>query len=157
MVQHRVRVLLPPSRDYRESLHPLRSHRYLLSLPLIFPYSLRTFFASCSLSFSHCHHSLTLNIALSLSLSLFYHTGDPEYQEIGWQIFQSIEKYCKTPVAYSAIQDVTLSEPRWTNSMQSYFFAETIKYLFLLFSPRDTIRLDELVFNTEGHPLPVWK
>lgn len=106
--------------------------------------------------------SLSLFIFLSFQIIIFFffssfHPGDPEYQEIGWQIFKSIERYCKTPIAYSAIQDVTLSDPRWTNSMQSYFFAETIKYLFLLFSPRDTIRLDEMVFNTEGHPLPIWK
>jgi hypothetical protein len=32
--------------------------------------------------------------------------------------------------------------------------AETLKYFYLLFSPNDILPLDEVVFNTEAHPLP---
>jgi mannosyl-oligosaccharide alpha-1,2-mannosidase len=39
---------------------------------------------------------------------------------------------------------------------QSFFMAETLKYLYLLFSPRDLVSLDEFVFNTEAHPFKVW-
>lgn len=35
--------------------------------------------------------------------------------------------------------------------------AETLKYLYLLFGPNDIIPLDQYVFNTEAHPLPVFK
>ena len=38
---------------------------------------------------------------------------------------------------------------------QSFFLAETLKYLYLLFSDDDLISLDQWVFNTEAHPLPV--
>jgi mannosyl-oligosaccharide alpha-1,2-mannosidase len=38
----------------------------------------------------------------------------------------------------------------------SYFLAETLKYLYLLFDDKDTIPLDKWVFNTEAHPLPVF-
>ena len=38
---------------------------------------------------------------------------------------------------------------------QSYFMAETLKYLYLLFSEDTDLPLDQWVFNTEGHPLPV--
>lgn len=31
--------------------------------------------------------------------------------------------------------------------------AETLKYLYLIFSLSDTISLDDFVFNTEAHPL----
>lgn len=41
------------------------------------------------------------------------------------------------------------------NMMQSFFLAETLKYLYLLFSPSSTISLDEWVFNTEAHPLKI--
>ena len=43
--------------------------------------------------------------------------------------------------------------------MQSFFLAETLKYLYLLFSPTTVIPLDEWVFNTEAHPLKIvpWK
>lgn len=41
------------------------------------------------------------------------------------------------------------------NLMQSFFLAETLKYLYLLFSPPLVIPLDEWVFNTEAHPLKI--
>jgi mannosyl-oligosaccharide alpha-1,2-mannosidase len=41
------------------------------------------------------------------------------------------------------------------NMMQSFFLAETLKYLYLLFSPSSVIPLDEWVFNTEAHPLRI--
>jgi mannosyl-oligosaccharide alpha-1,2-mannosidase len=41
------------------------------------------------------------------------------------------------------------------DKMQSFFLAETLKYLYLLFSPSSVITLDEWVFNTEAHPLRI--
>ena len=41
------------------------------------------------------------------------------------------------------------------NTQQSFFLAETLKYLYLLFSDDSVIPLDQWVFNTEAHPLPV--
>ena len=41
---------------------------------------------------------------------------------------------------------LSLSLPR----MDSYFLAETLKYLFLLFSPDHWMRKEPHVFNTEG-------
>ena len=38
---------------------------------------------------------------------------------------------------------------------QSFFLAETLKYLYLIFSDDDLISLDEWVFNTEAHPFPI--
>lgn len=35
--------------------------------------------------------------------------------------------------------------------------AETLKYFYLLFGPNDILPLDKVVFNTEAHPLPVFK
>ena len=37
--------------------------------------------------------------------------------------------------------------------MESFFFAETLKYLYLLFAPPDTLDFDSVVFNTEAHPM----
>lgn len=39
----------------------------------------------------------------------------------------------------------------------SYALAETWKYLYLLFSSEDLLPLDKWVFNTEGHPLPIFE
>ena len=33
---------------------------------------------------------------------------------------------------------------------------DRLKYLFLLFTDEDIVPLDEWVFNTEAHPLPVF-
>lgn len=41
------------------------------------------------------------------------------------------------------------------NKMQTFFLAETLKYLYLLFSPSSVISLDEWVFNTEAHPIRI--
>ena len=42
------------------------------------------------------------------------------------------------------------------NMMQSFFLAETLKYLYLLFSPPSLVSFDEWVFNTEAHPLRIF-
>ena len=39
-----------------------------------------------------------------------------------------------------------------TDVSQSFFFSETLKYYYLIFSPPDLISLDRFVLNTEGHP-----
>lgn len=49
------------------------------------------------------------------------------------------------------------STPEKDDTQQSFFLAETLKYLFLLFSDDDVIPLDQYVFNTEAHPLPIFK
>jgi len=91
--------------------------------------------------------------------SLFYmwrHTGDPMYRDWGWNIFQAIETHCKTPSGYSGIRDVGVIPPINDDKMESFFLAETLKYLFLLFSSNDVLPLDTYVFNTEAHPLKVF-
>ncbi|CAG8584792.1 16528_t:CDS:10, partial [Acaulospora morrowiae] len=88
------------------------------------------------------------------SLFILYRiTGDKKYQEKGWKIWQAINKWCKTPAAYSGLTDVTSKFSQKNNQMESFFLAETLKYLYLLFSPPDFISLDKYVFNTEAHPL----
>ncbi|KAI1361106.1 family 47 glycosyl hydrolase [Xylaria arbuscula] len=89
--------------------------------------------------------------------SVFYMyriTGKEEYQEMAWRMFQSIMRATGTELAYSAIADVTVdgSETEKTDSMESFWFSETLKYFYLIFSPPDFISLDAYVFNTEAHP-----
>ncbi|CAB4262091.1 unnamed protein product [Prunus armeniaca] len=88
--------------------------------------------------------------------SLFYLwrlTGNKTYQEWGWNIFQAFEKNSRVDTGYSGLKDVSSGEK--DNMMQSFFLAETLKYLYLLFSPPSFISLDEWVFNTEAHPLRI--
>jgi len=85
---------------------------------------------------------------------LNYLTGDPVYREWGWEIFQAIERFCRTDEAYGQVSDVRkLNEPP-LDKMESFFLAETLKYLYLLFDPDTEIDiLHTHVFNTEAHPL----
>jgi mannosidase alpha-like ER degradation enhancer 2 len=39
------------------------------------------------------------------------------------------------------------------DAMESFFFAETLKYLYLLFAPESTIDFHNTVFMTEAHPV----
>lgn len=48
---------------------------------------------------------------------------------------------------------MTVVPPGHDNVMQSFWLAETLKYLFLLFSSPDVLPLDQWLFNTEAHPV----
>ncbi|TKY54517.1 Mannosyl-oligosaccharide 1,2-alpha-mannosidase MNS1 [Spatholobus suberectus] len=88
--------------------------------------------------------------------SLFYLwrvTGNKTYQEWGWNIFQAFENNSRIETGYVGLKDVNTGYK--DNMMQSYFLAETLKYLYLLFSPPSVLSLDEWVFNTEAHPLKI--
>ncbi|KAJ9168641.1 hypothetical protein P3X46_020141 [Hevea brasiliensis] len=88
--------------------------------------------------------------------SLFYLwrlTGNKTYQEWGWNIFQAFEKNSRIETGYVGLKDVNTGVK--DDMMQSFFLAETLKYLYLLFSPSSVISLDEWVFNTEAHPLRI--
>ncbi|XAR74047.1 Mannosyl-oligosaccharide 1,2-alpha-mannosidase [Bertholletia excelsa] len=88
--------------------------------------------------------------------SIFYLwrlTGNETYKDWGWDIFEAFEKNSRMESGYVGLKDVTTGEK--DNMMQSFFLAETLKYLYLLFSPTSLIPLDEWVFNTEAHPLRI--
>ncbi|KAL3528500.1 hypothetical protein ACH5RR_007822 [Cinchona calisaya] len=88
--------------------------------------------------------------------SLFYLwrlTGNETYREWGWNIFEAFEKNSHIESGYVGLKDVNTGVK--DNKMQSFFLAETFKYLYLLFSPSSVIPLDEWVFNTEAHPIKI--
>ena len=89
------------------------------------------------------------------SLFILHHlTGDEIYRDWGWEIFQSIERHCRSEAAYTSIKDVRQTPAIKDDRMESFFLAETLKYLFLLFDPDLEIDLlTKHVFNTEAHPL----
>jgi mannosidase alpha-like ER degradation enhancer 2 len=87
---------------------------------------------------------------------LHHFTHDPRYQEMGRTIFDGLVNYCRTDAGYAALKDVQTKEKR--DNMESFFFAETLKYSYLLFAPAKTLDLDKVVFNTEAHPIrKTWK
>ncbi|XP_020838806.1 mannosyl-oligosaccharide 1,2-alpha-mannosidase IC [Phascolarctos cinereus] len=82
-------------------------------------------------------------------------THDPKYRQWGWEVVEALEKYCRTETGFSGIRNVYTMFPEHDNMQQSFFLAETLKYLYLLFSEDDLLSLEDWVFNTEAHPLPV--
>ncbi|VDL94807.1 unnamed protein product [Schistocephalus solidus] len=82
-------------------------------------------------------------------------TKDVKYREWAWEVVDALEKQCRTDAGYSGIKDVTLSGSPKDDVQQSFFLAETLKYLYLIFSEDSLLPLNRWVFNTEAHPLPI--
>lgn len=78
-------------------------------------------------------------------------TKDASYLRMGRQLFDDFVKHCKTDEAYAALKNVVTKEK--ADSMESFLFAETFKYFYLLFSPPATLKFGAVVFNTEAHPI----
>lgn len=81
---------------------------------------------------------------------LYRKTKNPKYLEMGKTFFDSIIKYCKVDEGYASLKSVMSKEKM--DSMESFFLAETFKYLYLIFAPEETLDLTKFVFNTEAHP-----
>ena len=78
---------------------------------------------------------------------------------INWTVLQGIETHCKVSGGYTTISNVrSTMDTRPKDMMESFFLGETLKYLYLLFGDIDKqeISLDEWIFNTEAHPLPIY-
>ena len=58
-------------------------------------------------------------------------------------------KHCRTDAGYTNLKIRHEGE----RLMPSYFLAETLKYLYLLFSEENKLDFDSVIFNTEAHPL----
>jgi hypothetical protein len=108
-------------------------------------------------------------------------TNDPIYRRWGWEIFCAFQKHTalEDGEGHSSLNSVKyIPSPRRDN-MESFWLvsstpqdiivvrecaansyikqAETLKYLYLLFSPTDFLPLKDIVFNTEGHIFPRFK
>jgi mannosyl-oligosaccharide alpha-1,2-mannosidase len=87
------------------------------------------------------------------SLFVLYRiTGDEQWREEAWNLFQAIVNQTRTEHGFSNIEDVTAPGSRKLDKMESYWIAETLKYFYLVFSAPELMSVDEWVFNTEGHP-----
>lgn len=81
---------------------------------------------------------------------LYKITGKEKYRQMNEKYFADLLEFCKNDVAFHAMQNVTTKKP--ADNMPTFFFAETLKYLYLTFSAEDEDFLDEHVFSTEAHP-----
>ncbi|KAF2459644.1 glycoside hydrolase family 47 protein [Lineolata rhizophorae] len=87
---------------------------------------------------------------------LYRITGEPRFQESAWDMFTAIMKSTQSELANAAVTDVTVTTTEGrlpkSDSMESFWTAETLKYFYLIYSDPALISLDEYVLNTEAHP-----
>lgn len=81
------------------------------------------------------------------SLALAHSLGPDQMQFIAFQV----------PDGYAGVKDVRSIPCQNDNTMQSFWLAETLKYLYLIFSTPDVLPLDQWVLNTEAHPMRILK
>jgi mannosyl-oligosaccharide alpha-1,2-mannosidase len=104
------------------------------------------------------------------SLFVLYRlTGDRKYVEWGWNIFSAFEKHCRVATGgYAGLDHVTRIKSAKRDKMESFFMAETLKYLYLLFEDDPPLPsgiessqnagsghllpFEHYVLNTEAHP-----
>ncbi|XP_061662712.1 ER degradation-enhancing alpha-mannosidase-like protein 2 isoform X5 [Syngnathoides biaculeatus] len=104
------------------------------------------------------------------AMYLFRATDDHTYLQLGLDAVEFFERIAKTPCGYASVKD--LRDHQLENRMESFFLAETIKYLYLLFDPTHFLHNSGTetwveggedghcilssggyIFNTEAHPL----
>ncbi|GFT25682.1 ER degradation-enhancing alpha-mannosidase-like protein 3 [Nephila pilipes] len=86
---------------------------------------------------------------------LYKATNDPYYLEVGKKVLDSLQKYARVPCGFAAVKDVRTGSHE--DRMDSFVLAETLKYLYLLFANKEelTVEVDDFVFTTEAHLLPL--
>lgn len=103
------------------------------------------------------------------AMYLYKATGDPTFMQLGRDAIESIDKISRVNCGFATVKDVR--DHKLDNRMESFFLAETIKYLYLLFDPENFLHntgtefelgglqgdcilsAGGYVFNTEAHPL----
>jgi mannosidase alpha-like ER degradation enhancer 2 len=78
-------------------------------------------------------------------------TGDARYLDMGATFLDDIVASCRTDAGYAGLRSVVTREKM--DRMPSFFLAESLKYLYLLFAPPGVLDFRRVVFNTEAHPL----
>lgn len=97
------------------------------------------------------HPAYNLNPEIIESAYYLYHfTGDKKYKEMAFRYYNDILAFCRTDVAFTNIQDVRTKAQK--DHMETFFLAETMKYLYLVFADPEGINPDACVFSTEAHP-----
>ncbi|KAK3546878.1 hypothetical protein QTP86_003798 [Hemibagrus guttatus] len=103
------------------------------------------------------------------AMYLYKATGNPTFLQLGRDVVESIEKISYVKCGFASVKDVR--DHKLDNRMESFFLAETIKYLYLLFDPDNFIHntgttyelggahgncilgAGGYIFNTEAHPI----
>ncbi|KAK0641123.1 glycoside hydrolase family 47 protein [Cercophora newfieldiana] len=88
-------------------------------------------------------------------------TGDTKYQEWAWDAFLAIREACKVGSGYSGVMNVNKRNgDGYTDAQETFWFAEVLKYLYLMFSDDAVWQVqadhtNQFVYNTEAHPVRI--
>jgi mannosyl-oligosaccharide alpha-1,2-mannosidase len=104
---------------------------------------------------SDCSYNLRPESVESVYI-MWKFTGLQKYRDYAWEMFKGINRSCRVAGGFASIADATGEKPHHIDKMESFFLAETLKYLYLTFSDSNILSLAEWVFNTEAHPLRMW-
>lgn len=82
------------------------------------------------------HHPLRPEF-LESTYFLYQATNDEHYLQVGKEVLSSLQNYTRVYCGYAAVNDVRTKKKE--DRMDSFFLAETLKYLYLLFSKKSEI------------------
>jgi mannosyl-oligosaccharide alpha-1,2-mannosidase len=87
-------------------------------------------------------------------------TKDEKYRDWAWEAWEAINRTARLAHGFSYFHDVDSLHGKMGDNQESFFFSETLKYLFLIFSDDAEWQFNSKggsawIFNTEGHPLKV--
>ncbi|CAI4223785.1 unnamed protein product [Auanema sp. JU1783] len=86
---------------------------------------------------------------------LYRATKNPFYLKVGIEVMDSLKALTKVECGFATVHDV--HDGSLEDRMESFFLAETLKYLYLLFDFSNLANVNEhkLLFSTEGHIFPI--
>jgi ER degradation enhancer, mannosidase alpha-like 2 len=70
---------------------------------------------------------------------------------MGAGFFADFVRWCRHDTGYAGLADVVSKKK--ADSMESFVFAETFKYFYLLSAPASALDFSNVTFTTEAHPL----
>jgi mannosyl-oligosaccharide alpha-1,2-mannosidase len=91
-------------------------------------------------------------------------TQDKKYQDWAWDAFLAINETTRMEHGFNYFRDVRRPHGSMGNNQESYFFSETLKYLWLILDERKEGEWhvnagfkgkDRWIYNTEGQPLRI--
>ncbi|KAK6518321.1 maturation of Asn-linked oligosaccharides protein [Arthrobotrys conoides] len=101
----------------------------------------------------------------------YYHawvvTKDDKYRQWAWEAFLAINRTCRTEHGFTSVSDTSREDGgRKDDKQESFWFAEVLKYLFLIFNEEGIQFKEKIgfvpgerqkwVFNTEAHPIRIY-
>ena len=103
---------------------------------------------------SMAYYPLRPELAESIH-ALYRATGESRYLQMGAEMVRNLNEVARTPIGFAGIKSVVDMEQE--DHTPSFFLAETLKYLYLLFDDDNfaNTHASSFVFSTEGHLIPL--